>query len=68
MVTGSRACKSLKTDFEPLPPKMIILDPARTAECPYLGGGGVPDIFGVIHLDEFTSNTYVSFKYLNPFS
>ena len=25
---------------------MIILDPASTAECPYLGAGGVPDILG----------------------
>jgi len=25
---------------------MIILDPAKTAECPYLGAGGVPDILG----------------------
>jgi len=44
----------------------MILDPASTEEWPYLGGGGVPDTLGLIHLDEFTSNTYVSFKYLKP--
>jgi|APCry1669190591_1035303.scaffolds.fasta_scaffold159432_1 hypothetical protein len=46
---------------------MIILDPARTEVCPYLGGGGVPEILGFIHLEELTSRTYVSFKYLKPF-
>jgi hypothetical protein len=35
----------------------MILDPARIAEWPYLDGGGVPDILGLIHLEEFTSNT-----------
>ena len=34
MVTGSKACKSLNIfPFAPLPPKMMILDPAKTAEC-----------------------------------
>jgi hypothetical protein len=49
-----------------LPPNTIILEPARTAVCPYLAIGGVPEIFGFIHLEELTSNTKVSFKYLNP--
>ena len=58
MVTGSNACKSLyTTPLEPFPPKIIILEPANIAEWPYLAGGGVPDIFGLIHLDEFTSKT-----------
>jgi hypothetical protein len=42
---------------------MIILEPASTAECPYLAEGGVPEILGLIHLEEFTSSTWVSFKY-----
>jgi hypothetical protein len=47
MVTGSNACKSLKIlPFAPLPPKMIIFEPARTAEWAYLGVGGVPEILG----------------------
>jgi hypothetical protein len=45
--TGSRAWRSLKTlPFAPRPPKMIIFEPASTAECAYLGAGGVPDILG----------------------
>jgi hypothetical protein len=36
---------------------MMILDPAKTDVCPYLGGGGVPEILGLIHLEEFTSRT-----------
>lgn len=57
-MTGSRACKSLYTaPFGPLPPKIMILEPAKTAECPYLGGGGVPEILGLIHLEELTSST-----------
>jgi hypothetical protein len=36
---------------------MIILEPARTDEWPYLYGGGVPDILGFIHREEFTSST-----------
>jgi hypothetical protein len=36
---------------------MIILEPASTDECPYLAGGGVPEIFGLIHLEELTSST-----------
>ena len=49
IVTGSRACKSLNIlPFAPLPPKIIILEPAKTAEWPYLGSGGVPDILGFL--------------------
>ena len=33
MVTGSKACKSLNIfPFAPLPPKIIIFEPAKTAE------------------------------------
>jgi len=36
-LAGSRiiifACKSLKIVFSPFPPKIIILDPAKIAEC-----------------------------------
>jgi hypothetical protein len=39
----------------PLPPKIIILEPANTAECAYLGAGGVPDIFGFVNLFALTS-------------
>lgn len=47
METGSRACRSLNTlPLAPLPPKIIIFEPAKTAECAYLGAGGVPDILG----------------------
>ena len=27
----------------------MILEPARIAECQYLGAGGVPEIFGFYH-------------------
>jgi len=47
---------------------MIIRDPASTAVCPYLEGGGVPEILGLNHRELLTSSTYVSFKYLKPFS
>jgi len=40
-----------------LPPKIIILDPARIAEWPYLAEGGVPEILGLIHLEALTSKT-----------
>jgi hypothetical protein len=33
----------------------MILEPANTAEWPYLGAGGVPEGLGMIHLEEFTS-------------
>ena len=63
MVTGSRACKSLKIlPLAPLPPKMMIFDPAKTAEWKYLGAGGVPDIFGLVNLFAFTSRIYVSLR------
>ena len=65
-MTGSNACKSLKTLFAPFPPNMIILDPAKTDVCPYRAGGGVPEILGFIHLEELTSKTYVSLRYLKP--
>lgn len=45
------------TPFGPFPPNIIILEPAKTDECPYLAGGGVPLILGLIHLDELTSKT-----------
>jgi hypothetical protein len=43
-VWGSRAWRSLNTVFSPLPPKIMIRDPAKIAECWYLGAGGVPEI------------------------
>lgn len=56
IVTGSRACRSLKIfPLAPLPPKIIILDPASTAEWEYLGVGGVPEILGFVNLLAFTS-------------
>lgn len=56
IVTGSSACKSLNIlPLAPLPPKMIILEPASTAECAYLGAGGVPEILGLVNLFAFTS-------------
>lgn len=70
ILTGSRACKSLKQIFfpDPLPPKIRIQLPAKTAVWPYLGFGGVPSIFGLIHLDAFKSNTWVSLRYWYPTS
>ncbi len=64
MVTGSKACKSLNIfPLAPLPPKIIIFEPANTAECAYRGAGGVPDILGLVNLLALTSSIYVSFKY-----
>jgi len=40
----------------------MILEPARIAECPYQGAGGVPEILGLIQREAFTSSTWVSFK------
>ncbi len=63
IVTGSRACKSLNIfPFAPLPPKIIIFEPAKTAEWAYLGAGGVPEILGFVNLFAFTSKIYVSLR------
>ena len=56
IVTGSSACRSLNIlPLAPLPPKIIIFEPARTAECAYLAAGGVPDILGLVNLLALTS-------------
>ena len=56
MVTGSRAWRSRNIlPLAPLPPKMMILEPAKTAEWAYLAAGGVPDIFGFVNLFALTS-------------
>lgn len=69
MVTGSRAWRSrCTTPFAPLPPNTMILEPASTAEWPYLAAGGVPEILGLIQRDEFTSKTLVSLRYQKPIS
>ncbi len=63
IVTGSNAWRSLKIfPLAPLPPKIIIFEPARTAEWAYLGAGGVPEIFGLVNLFALTSSIYVSFR------
>lgn len=57
IVTGSSAWRSLKIfPLAPRPPKIMIFDPARTAEWAYLGAGGVPDILGFVNLLAFTSS------------
>ena len=58
-VYGSKACKSLKTVFSPFPPKIIILDPAKIAECWYLGAGGVPEILFFFYYKIITLHLFV---------
>ena len=59
MVTGSNACKSLNIfPLAPLPPKIIIFEPAKTAECAYLGAGGVPEILGFYNQLRSTVNLF----------
>lgn len=56
IVTGSRAWRSLNIfPLAPLPPNIMIFDPASTAECAYLGAGGVPEILGFVNLFALTS-------------